>query len=553
MRPHVLDGLWPDSASLLAVSVVVALTMQACVEVRERPVSEAGACVAWNDDIQPILATDCVGCHQGADAEGGYALDAYESVLKNGTDDLPNVIAGDVTSRLLTTLAADTVDDFHRPFIGRYEVLRRWVVDCDLAYRTSLIHEKGLMNPADPNFHGQLLRDRNYDFGFCEKCHGVDAPGGKSGVSCLTCHPSGPKDCETCHSTTEVLAQGAHATHVVGGSLGLTLACTGCHEVPETFDAPGHVLAADGSIDPPPAEVVMTAFAATSLDGVERPPPTYDATTKTCADVYCHGDRLAEDTNAEGRRPRWDGGPDEASCGRCHGLPPSNHAIGACEICHQATAAPGLVIRDLAVHLDGQVEVGGELPGCSGCHGSASSAAPPPSLFGETRTSTTPVGAHAVHLSPRQGLRGPMDCEDCHLVPETTSSPGHIDSVLPAEVFPVESWPESLAAADEAQPMFDHETRRCGDVYCHGGGATLSADMSVGINRTPLWTRIGRQEVVCGSCHGLPPTLWPHNPSMAISDCVLCHSSVVDEYGNIRFVGAPNTSVSEHIDGEIDR
>ncbi|MBK8014687.1 MAG: CxxxxCH/CxxCH domain-containing protein [Deltaproteobacteria bacterium] len=527
------------------------LLAQACVEARER--ETADVCVAWSDDIASILAIDCVGCHQGAHAEGSYALDAYSGVLGRGTDGVPNAIAGDATSRLLTILAPDSVDDVHRPVAARYDVLRRWVVACDLAYRASLIHEKGLMNPSDPDFHGQLLRDRAYDFEFCAKCHGIDAPGGKSGVSCLTCHPSGPKDCETCHSTAEVLAQGAHAAHLSPGALGYAFACTTCHEVPVTFDAPGHVVAVDGTLDPPPAEVVMSAFASLSLDDVERSPPTYDASTKTCANVYCHGDRLPADTNAEGRRPRWDGGSDQASCGRCHGLPPSNHAIDACELCHQETVSSGLVIHDLEAHLNGRVEVGDESSGCSGCHGSASSPAPPPSLFGETRTSTTPVGAHAVHLSPRQGLRGPMACEDCHLVPDTTLSLGHIDSPLPAEVFPVESWSGRLAAADDAQPAFDHETRRCSDVYCHGGGTTLSQDTSVDVNRTPLWTRVGRQEVVCGSCHGLPPTLWPHNPNMAISDCVLCHASVVDEYGNIRFEGAPNASVSEHIDGEIDR
>ena len=40
-------------------------------------------------------------------------------------------------------------------------LLVTWVIDARLAYRDSALHEPGLMNPADPDFHGAMLAAAN--------------------------------------------------------------------------------------------------------------------------------------------------------------------------------------------------------------------------------------------------------------------------------------------------------------------------------------------------------------------------------------------------------
>lgn len=358
------------------------------------------------------------------------------------------------------------------------------------------LHPTGILDQASDDFHGKELARQDYRFELCAKCHGDNLDGGKAKVSCLTCHAQGPTACTTCHR--EGPTTNAHVAHRVTGKL----ACAECHAVPATWDAEGHILR-DGHTDPPPAEVTFGARANLTLLAADRPGPATFA-DGTCTNVYCHG-AVLHGAGGAMTAPKWSDPTPVATCTTCHGAPPPTHAQSACATCHPANAA----------HVDGTVQIG---QGCNGCHGSATSPAPPRDLSGNQFTTALGVGAHQAHLNA-SGLRGPIACVTCHLVPSAVGSPGHIDSALPAEVEPGLGW--------------DRTTGTCTTAWCHGAAR-------------PQWTQMG--EVTCGSCHGIPPATASHTPGMALTTCVTCHPSSVTPQGGIRFVNGTTT----HLDGDVD-
>ena len=326
------------------------------------------------------------------------------------------------------------------------------------------LHPAGILDPHSEDFHGKLLADINYDFGRCSDCHGDDFGGGKTGVSCLACHEQGPTDCSTCHGPGH--EDEIHARHRNG-----QIDCAECHRVPAHWDEPGHIVD-----DDPPAEVQLGARAAITIDPGDREGvAAWDG--ERCSNVYCHGD-VRPAFGGTDTRPRWDQQPAEFCSSGCHGLPPPDHVSANCIQCHA-----GLT------HVDGVVQV---TSGCSGCHGSASSPAPPVDLDGNQFTTAIGVGAHQAHLQAPSGLRPPIACETCHVVPALINAPGHIDD-RPAEVKADVGW--------------NRTTETC-TTWCHGVAR-------------PRWTSHG--EVVCGSCHGAPPLTPPHTPDHTILTCSECH------------------------------
>jgi predicted CxxxxCH...CXXCH cytochrome family protein len=143
--------------------------------------------------------------------------------------------------------------------------------------------------------------------------------------------------------------------------------------------------------------------------------------------------------------------------------------------------------------------------GCSDCHGSATSSAPPTALGGATERSARGVGAHEVHLLGSE-LSAPVACAECHLLPAAVDAEGHVDTPYPAEV----TWANGALAKEGAEP-FDAEGQTC-VVYCHG--ATFDQGAS------PPWT--DTEGLGCASCHGFPPPA-PHPDD---SSCATCHTNV---------------------------
>jgi predicted CxxxxCH...CXXCH cytochrome family protein len=165
---------------------------------------------------------------------------------------------------------------------------------------------------------------------------------------------------------------------------------------------------------------------------------------------------------------------------------------------------------------------------CNNCHGGDTNDAPPPSVQGFSDASIPAVGAHQSHL--RAGYFGPaFSCEDCHQVPDSILSPGHIDP-LPAEVVM-----SGLAASGGLQPVYDSQTHTCSSVWCHG------AALRGGSNTNPVWNRVGEGEAVCGSCHGVPPP----PPHLQHGACWLCHPESVGADGYLLRGG-------KHLDGSIE-
>ena len=240
-----------------------------------------------------------------------------------------------------------------------------------------------------------------------------------------------------------------------------------------------------------------------------------------------------------------------AACGGCHGAPPADHASDvACATCHPATIGGGGALVT-AAHLDGVLDVGDGSGACTGCHGGPAGPAPPRGLAGETLPAALAVGAHRAHLEAPSQLRAPIACTECHLVPAAVDDAGHLDSALPAEVFPAGAG--VIARADDAVPLWDHGTGRCSDVYCHGGGDRLGNDLAPDRITEPTWTMVGDGQAACGRCHGLPPIdiLHDHDPAYTIADCTTCHPSV-DGFGSIVFTGPPEARTTLHLNGEYD-
>jgi predicted CxxxxCH...CXXCH cytochrome family protein len=521
--------------SILALFLV---TAAACSEERERP--SVAVCATWKTDVQAALAERCLDCHAGEAPAGGYDLSTYNGALGGGSDNTPNAVAGDADSLLLTYLRAATANSAHQPFTSLEPLAREWVTECKLALGRSKIHDPGILNPAADDFHGALLRELAYDFSVCIECHGEDFTGGTSNTACTSCHRDGPTACDTCHG--EIPSSGAHQTHVNGGELERSFECALCHQVPERYDSPGHLLLPSGRVDPPPAEVEFSGLAVAVASA------SYDPVTGTCGGVYCHTAATA-DANAGVPSPVWTAGPSQAVCGSCHGIAPASHASDRCELCHQRVVdSTGFVDRQR--HVDGIVELGRGTGDCGDCHGSDPSGAPPADLGGGTSTDLVTVGAHESHVLATGRLSAPIPCTACHTAPRAIGDPGHIDSAGSAEVFPAGLG--GVAFADGASPAWDRATGRCADTYCHGNGNGLADDTSPGLSRTPGWTQVGSGQAACGTCHGAPPSGVPHQPSFPLSSCRSCHTRTVDQFGTIIVSGPPGAQTSEHVDGNVD-
>lgn len=333
----------------------------------------------------------------------------------------------------------------------------------------------------------------------CTACHGEL---GRSGDAITRSAP--PRDLHG-NRGTEYPGVGAHAQHLYGSPTHGPVPCVECHVVPERTTSPGH---ADTS---EPAELIWGPLA---TQGGRS--PTYDRGTRGCSDSYCH-----RASDAVWTQPRTS----EQACGSCHGLPPPppHPESDQCFACHGEVIGIGNVFADPKLHVDGQVQV--RDVGCSDCHGSPQTPAPPVDLARGEEPTSRGVGAHTVHLQGG-GSGRPLACEECHHVPATTDDPAHFGP-LPADVQLT-----GVASAYQQSPSYDAEALRCADSWCHGprsAGAT-----------SPAWN--SNQPLDCAGCHGLPPPA----PHPQVEACSLCHGDVV----------APDQRTivarERHVDGVVD-
>jgi predicted CxxxxCH...CXXCH cytochrome family protein len=432
------------------------------------------------------------------------------------------------------------------------------------------VHTAGVLDPNQPDFHGTLLLKSKFDFALCQQCHGQDFSGGTAHVSCLLCHKGsggiqpqpgvmnsdGTPACAACHGSTP--ASGKHKIHVDGGLLVTKFVCTTCH--PDHKSAQDHAFASDGSLRTGPAQVFLTGLAAqTPADGTRAGPPAWDPSGRTCSNVYCHGATFA-DSAAVTNSPSWDAAPRPATqtCTFCHGLPPNGAGGTLCSTCHHDVVDEQTKLISTTLHLNGTVDFADPNTPCSTCHGSASSAAPPPDLQGNSATSAVGVGQHQRHVAaPVLGIRGPIQCSECHQVPANVLSPGHFGAghapgaPVGAAVFPNVTGSGTLARAQSASPTWNPVSTTCSGAYCHGGGEPLNTDKTAGIQQTPNW--VLADSGACGtSCHGIPPQFPGHPTGVTRTGCVACHAKTIDASGNIVFTGAAGAQNTTHMNGAFD-
>lgn len=227
-----------------------------------------------------------------------------------------------------------------------------------------------------------------------------------------------------------------------------------------------------------------------------------------------------------------EGGWDMQQCKQCHAADFSGGVTDAsCNNCHTGNDGP---------------------ESCNTCHGTFSDPsriAPPTDLDNNISDTVRGVGAHASHLY-EYTLGARVRCSSCHFTPQNLYDPTHMDSDGTAEVTL-----KNIAVAHGAlNAQYNIAEASCSNTYCHGNFTfyrdstaetnrfAYTADRMTGTPVTMEWTQPGKQEIVCGSCHGLPPV---GHIQVPLSSCYTCHGEVVDREGRI-------INKDKHIDGVAD-
>lgn len=251
------------------------------------------------------------------------------------------------------------------------------------------VHGEGIDSIDSPNWHGNLVKQYNYNLMVCQDCHGPDYSGGLVEQSCLGCHvlPTGPENCTTCHGSLESSAPpkalngdtsstspavGTHQNHLRFNTVGRQVLCSECHNVPGGLFTPGHI-DSDG-----PAEIIFNGPIALTVTNepttsqydaslpLFTPDPSFDYSSLTCSNTYCHG--YFKNGNLD-NAPVWNDAS-TSQCGSCHGngdypLPKvqsqggTHPANNNCYICHSEVVDEDFKIIDPERHIDGKLNLFG--------------------------------------------------------------------------------------------------------------------------------------------------------------------------------------------------
>lgn len=251
------------------------------------------------------------------------------------------------------------------------------------------IHGAGIIIPSSPEFHGNLVKENNWDLTLCKDCHGANYDGGLVNKSCLNCHiyPLGPENCSTCHGSTTSNAPpkdlngntstsepgvGEHQSHLQVNSVGKSLSCSECHNVPGGLFTPGHIDSdqpAEVIMNDPRANTVTNEPTTTEYDPALQlfvPAPEFNYSDLTCSNTYCHGYFKNGNLN---NAPLWTD-PTTSECGSCHGngsnpLPKTESEGGShpnstdCYNCHGGVVDANLNIINPSKHIDGLLNLSG--------------------------------------------------------------------------------------------------------------------------------------------------------------------------------------------------
>lgn len=509
LRPKV-SPLLPACLAVFAWTAIA----QGCASERR----ELAQAPVYEPDVAPLLRERCTQCHGAERASGGFRTDGYlHTIACIGGQSA--VEPPDTRAPLLRALDHDA----HSGVLSGREatLLASWVA-AGAPLRSHGVHAPGILDPRSGDWHGTLARGDRWAVLLdadhpqaCGRCHaGAPAPReslrhpAPGATACTQCHErqQGVLACGTCHGDADraypprgscllPLSGGAHAAHVQDSPLTPSpLACSDCHPAADASLTGEH---GNGSVD--------VRFA------LERAGPTaqYTADNGTCS-VSCH------DRGGARARPTWWDAQGRYGCSDCHRSPPTAHYPGACTGCHAGANADGSALLSRDVHLNGQLDLGSGGQACGACHGDG----------GDDPWPDTP--SHRVHRD--SALTRAIECGDCHEVPDTVTSAGHLDA------SPVELSFSARAGGASAH----YEAGTCSAIACHGASSLAEP------RAAPAWDTAATGE--CTVCHGVPPA----NEHPVQNNCasLLCHGGEVSISGDVPHI--TRAGRARHIDGVVD-
>ncbi len=210
----------------------------------------------------------------------------------------------------------------------------------------------------------------------CTQCHGDLTVSGVANTD-IRVAPATDANAVDAHGNSAATARGvgAHGKHLTSTTWRASpIACGECHAVPAAGDT-SHVTGSP--------TVTFGTLAKTAWAGQPGITPVWNGagggTTLTCSSTYCHG----AFPNGANDVPTWNAAG-SVGCGSCHAASAANGPGGThppltagqdCGTCHGGSYTNTSV--DPALHMNGQVDGGGESGGgasCAGCHGAIFSA-----------------------------------------------------------------------------------------------------------------------------------------------------------------------------------
>jgi predicted CxxxxCH...CXXCH cytochrome family protein len=339
----------------------------------------------------------------------------------------------------------------------------------------------------------------------CTSCHGSTSHSAGTGATGTNPVAAAPPVDTLQNSVTTARGVGAHIAHLTGTRFSsAAVGCSECHTVPTSTSH------SNGTRD--------LAFGTLTRTGGLS--PAFNTTTFTCANTWCHGNSpsLFGGTVTQPQWTKVDG--TQAACGTCHGVPPpsphvQNTTCGNCHTGYTQTAV------NATLHLNGTIDVNTRT--CTMCHGSTShsagtgatgtnpvAAAPPTDTRAGSATTARGVGAHIAHLTGTTLTAASMVCNDCHVVPTSTTHANGTTANPYAQVI----FSSRSTSAGSTAAAWNTTSFTCSNSICHGS-TTLG-----GTNKTPNWTVVNGTQAACGTCHGIPPPA-PHAQN---STCGNCHT-----------------------------
>lgn len=188
---------------------------------------------------------------------------------------------------------------------------------------------------------------------------------GGCGGSSHASHDSSGTDCVGCHDGTTAPSptSGAHAAHVSGGAYSAGASCAECHQDRLASHATNTTpTVAFGDLADQTDRILDPGLASPRTGSAAA---SYDATTGTCSNVYCHGATLDGSTGTV-VTPAWTSTAGVSGCDACHAAAPSLNGFhpastSTCSKCHAGTvdgtnailAAGGLHVNGVADYDEG--------------------------------------------------------------------------------------------------------------------------------------------------------------------------------------------------------